>query len=397
MEKLISIADWGGFRKELAVELYKREKLGLYLTTNPKWLAVRQGIPANKVISQSHFRLLEYVLARSGILAKMQLLRSSISLLKDCSFVNFVARQTFVGHDFCFLSGCGAGLIRRECSLLKNGDRLFIAQRGSAHVRWLEDKLDDEYQRLGIPRKRLLDYFIAKEEFEYKHSDVIVVPSGLAARSFIDSGIDAQKIEVIPLGAPHVEPSLLHASRVPGQVVYVGQTSVRKGSHIFSSAVTTCDPVRKICMIGGTHDHKLSKELLKDSRVEWLGNLPRESVLEIIAKSQVLVLPSIEDGFGRVATEAMSVGTPVIVSDACGASEILTIHGGGLVVPAGSCDILREMLGEVLSSSSLWERLSNEAVAYSNSTKGWDAYAESFLRMIENRKLKTGTSVRRLR
>lgn len=54
------------------------------------------------------------------------------------------------------------------------------------------------------------------------------------------------------------------------------------------------------------------------------------------AQADGLVLPSRRDGWGLVVHEALARGIPAIVSDACGAAELVTQSGCGLVVPSNS-------------------------------------------------------------
>jgi L-malate glycosyltransferase len=59
-------------------------------------------------------------------------------------------------------------------------------------------------------------------------------------------------------------------------------------------------------------------------RVSWLGE--REDVPELVRALDVLLLPSVEEPFGRALIEAMALGVPVIATDVGGPPEILE-HG----------------------------------------------------------------------
>jgi glycosyltransferase involved in cell wall biosynthesis len=58
----------------------------------------------------------------------------------------------------------------------------------------------------------------------------------------------------------------------------------------------------------------------------------------------VLVLPSLEDGFGLVALEAMAAGRPVIVSEHAGVKDVVREGRDGFVVPIRSPDAIAEKL-----------------------------------------------------
>src|SRR5262249_15964472 len=57
-------------------------------------------------------------------------------------------------------------------------------------------------------------------------------------------------------------------------------------------------------------------------------------------RAELFVLPSLEDGFGFVAAEAMACGLPVVVTDQCGAAEWLRPGETGWVIPAGAAESL---------------------------------------------------------
>lgn len=72
-----------------------------------------------------------------------------------------------------------------------------------------------------------------------------------------------------------------------------------------------------------------SSETLKES-TEVLGLIPRESVLEELTKSNVLILPSAYETFGIVCIEALAVGRPVICTKN-GATDFVTEDNGILI------------------------------------------------------------------
>lgn len=65
--------------------------------------------------------------------------------------------------------------------------------------------------------------------------------------------------------------------------------------------------------------------------VVHLGPLPHSEVLDWMARSAVYVLPAVDEPFGMTVAEAMSVGTPVVVTDSCGAGTAVRNHNAGHV------------------------------------------------------------------
>lgn len=75
---------------------------------------------------------------------------------------------------------------------------------------------------------------------------------------------------------------------------------------------------------------RISDRQLGD-RISYLGPMEHDLLLQWFARAAVYVLPSIYEPFGMTALEAMSVGTPVVVSDTCGLAADVQRTGAGIV------------------------------------------------------------------
>ena len=60
--------------------------------------------------------------------------------------------------------------------------------------------------------------------------------------------------------------------------------------------------------------------------------------MDVMMESDVLVLPSLGEGFGLVVTEALACGLPVVVTPNVGASDLVQRRTGGL---CGACRFRR--------------------------------------------------------
>jgi glycosyltransferase involved in cell wall biosynthesis len=79
-------------------------------------------------------------------------------------------------------------------------------------------------------------------------------------------------------------------------------------------------------------------------KVEFYGRVPMPDVPNILSKLDCLILPSNEDGWGVVASEAMLLGIPVICSDRCGVRGAVAASPFGMVFPAGDEYALAECM-----------------------------------------------------
>ena len=90
----------------------------------------------------------------------------------------------------------------------------------------------------------------------------------------------------------------------------------------------------------------IARSLGVEDRVEFRGYVPREEVLELCAHAAVVAMPSLYEGFGYAAAQAMCAGIPAVVSDQASLPEI--VGDGARVVPATDVKRWIEALGAAL-------------------------------------------------
>jgi glycosyltransferase involved in cell wall biosynthesis len=88
----------------------------------------------------------------------------------------------------------------------------------------------------------------------------------------------------------------------------------------------------------------------------------RRDVPAIMRSSDLLVLPSYFEPFGRVIIEAWACGLPVIATDAGGPAEIIEKGVSGLLFPVDDAVALAKCISQVLSNSQLRNQLKNEGL-----------------------------------
>ena len=84
------------------------------------------------------------------------------------------------------------------------------------------------------------------------------------------------------------------------------------------------------------------------ARHRWIPSLPHADILRIMQAHDVLVFPSLFEGFGLVITEAMSQGTPVITTDRTAGPDLIEHGRNGWLVEAGSTTALQAAIEELL-------------------------------------------------
>ncbi len=98
--------------------------------------------------------------------------------------------------------------------------------------------------------------------------------------------------------------------------------------------------------------------MLSHPSVKVLGN--RNDVPELMRKSDVLVLPSIEEGFGKVCTEAMASGCVPLVSEAC--TDLCKHKKNALVHRIGDVKALAEHITTLYENRPLLQELRAEGL-----------------------------------
>jgi teichuronic acid biosynthesis glycosyltransferase TuaC len=82
--------------------------------------------------------------------------------------------------------------------------------------------------------------------------------------------------------------------------------------------------------------------------VHFLGRVPHARVLALMARAQLVALPSWDEAFGLVYTEAMAQGTPVVAGKGEGPEDFITDGVSGYLVPVRTPGALASIVAEVL-------------------------------------------------
>lgn len=218
-----------------------------------------------------------------------------------------------------------------------------VLERPNAHTRFAYEAVQKECERLGValPPRHEHAYqpdVLRKEEREYRLATRLLCPSEFTLQTFLNQGFRREQL------ARHIygyDERLYFANgREPRKatglrMLFVGVCAVRKGLHYALEAWLRSPASRDgIFQIAGgflpAYREKLAP-MLSHPSVKVLGH--RRDVPELMRQSDVLVLPSIEEGFGLVCTEAMGSGCVPLVSEAC--TDLCQHNVNALVHPVG--------------------------------------------------------------
>jgi glycosyltransferase involved in cell wall biosynthesis len=251
---------------------------------------------------------------------------------------------------------------------LKTAARLGIPtvlERPNAHTRFAYEVVQRECERLGVPLPPDHEHAynaerLRTEEEEYQLATRLLCPSDFVVKTFFDKGFAKDKL------ARHIygfDETVYHPSDGPRDLkrgltmLFVGVCAVRKGLH-YALEAWLQSPAHHdgTFLIAGeflpAYREKLSR-MLSDPSVRVLGH--RNDVPDLMRKSDILVLPSVEEGFGLVITEAMGSGCVPLASEAC--TEICRHMETGLVHQVGDFAALTQQITMLHEDRGLLERL----------------------------------------
>ncbi len=145
------------------------------------------------------------------------------------------------------------------------------------------------------------------------------------------------------------------AGRGPLRVCYAGSVDLRKGFVYLLQAIRAVGAEKvRLRMVGATGDRHCAKLLARESAGLEIQVAPGDS-LAAYQESELLVVPTLEDGLPFVLVEGLACGLPVIVTAQAGASECVRHRQTGWVIPAGDVQALAAVLEEALDRrQELW-------------------------------------------
>jgi glycosyltransferase involved in cell wall biosynthesis len=376
----------------LARELDRRGYLQEIYSTWPWARLKREGIEREKVHTFPWLHTPETILNRAGLLSRK--LSDDLGVQNALRFDDWTYKRIPQDTD-AFIAIAGAGL--KTGKLVQKRGGKFICDRGSTHQRYQEEIVSEEYKlwNVSLPVSDIRDTL--REEKIYEQADAITVPSSFALRSYLEMGVPREKLHVIPYGAElgpvakntsiSDNPISKHLYPDSGfQVLFAGAVSLRKGVPYLLEAFAQVHAPGKRLRLVGTLEPDMKEVLgrLPREHVELLGPLPKAELTALMRRSHVLVLPSVEDGFGLVMAEAMACGCAVISSTNTGGEDLYTDGKEGFIVPIRDPWSLAGRLQHLADDRKLLAEMRSAALARVRSIGGWSDYGDRWVDLLQN-------------
>jgi glycosyltransferase involved in cell wall biosynthesis len=241
---------------------------------------------------------------------------------------------------------------------------VYLAKR-AGHTTVLNENVRDIFAANGVPESRLTH-----------------VPNGVSIRKFDDvTGPDRERVR---------EQFDLHGKKI---IFFAGTIMPRKGVAELVRAVDKVvndygvEDVRLVLAGEADLDEAYTqrvRSLIADGGLEeqvvFTGYLTDETLLPLYSASDVFVLPSFEEGFGMVVSEAMATGTPAIGSRISGIDQQIDDGNAGVLVEPGDVDELAAVLADLLGNPEkrhiMGERCQERAQRFS-----WEAVTDQYIQV----------------
>jgi alpha-maltose-1-phosphate synthase len=194
---------------------------------------------------------------------------------------------------------------------------------------------------------------LERKDQELQLADLVVVPSEFVRNTLQEYMVISSPISVVPFGSPPPLSDPLHTSSTgPLRVLYVGSLGQRKGLSYALDAVHRLGLQVSLTLIGRVASPECRPLAAALRRHRWIETLPHHLVLEQMRQHDVLLLPSLFEGYALVISEALSQGLPVITTPNSGASH--TIRNGleGFIVPIRNSFAIAECLQQLVDDRS---------------------------------------------
>jgi starch synthase len=256
---------------------------------------------------------------------------------QDRAFDRWVAKK-LVLHDF--VHAMPGQCLQTFKSAKAKGCRTVLNHATGPSKNWIK-VMDREYQRVGMNLEKETvfdDAYLRQEAEEYALADFHCVASSVVRQQLVGIGIAPERIWVVPYGAS--QDRFFRATDKAFdrfRILFAGQLSLRKDIRTLLRALEIfSEPAWEMNFYG-----QVTSEVERDLRdyrgatpLRFHGTVSQTELASAMRKASILVLPSLEEGFGLVVPQALSSGTPCIVSNRVGAQDLLNHRENGSIFPA---------------------------------------------------------------
>jgi L-malate glycosyltransferase len=159
---------------------------------------------------------------------------------------------------------------------------------------------------------------------------------------------------------------------------------IRDVVEVFSRVAAEIDC--RLILVGDGPDLSVAQEMARsqglEDRVQFVGVV--DHVAPLLARADLLLLPSATESFGLVALEAMASGVPVIASDVGGLPEVIDHGRTGFLAPVGDVDAMASLAVQLLRDPTLHCTMGIEAQRSARERFDYRRIVPEYVRLYED-------------
>jgi len=192
-----------------------------------------------------------------------------------------------------------------------------------------------------------------------RRADGLLAVSEAMKRDMAALGMPAERIRVHHTGVdldrfrPRDRDAAKAALGVTGPlVIALGALIPRKGHEIVVEAIGALPQATLLIAGEGPERGRLTAQIARlglEGRVRLLGSVAHEALPPLLGAADVMALASSSEGLANAWVEALACGTPVVITEAGGAHEVMTTPAAGRVA-ARTAEAFASAIAEVLTA-----------------------------------------------
>jgi glycosyltransferase involved in cell wall biosynthesis len=198
---------------------------------------------------------------------------------------------------------------------------------------------------LGLPEE---DYRQLSEEPAMAHT--IVAASSFTRETLIENGVPRHRVHVAPYGVDHerfrADPKgdRSGTQHSPLRLLFVGRLCQRKGLTYLIDAIREFRPGTVEVVVAGRPVGDLHIFDSVRDRIQLRRSVSDAEIRDLYRGSDLLVLPSLAEGFGHVLLEALASGLPILATTHTAGPDLITSGVEGWIVSPKRADLVSERI-----------------------------------------------------
>lgn len=382
----VTISIYGRFHAFfLAKQLQRRDYLRLLITSYPKYFTKRYGIAEKNIQSL----LIHEAIGRLWRKLPQALHRNFNPNFLMRDWYDRQAAKIIPSDTEIFLGRTNTSL--RSLRRAKEIGAQAILHKGSSHYLLQKMLMEEEFETWGHSHRVNDPRTLEKHFQEIEEADFVSIPSRFVMKSFTDQGFPKEKLICIPYGVDLERFRPVQKEDETFRIIFCGNASLQKGTPYLFKAFEELNLKDAELWLVGTVKPEIRRLLKKmdTSRIFHKGPFNEFQLFKYYSQGSVFCLPSIQDGFGVVITQAMACGLPVITTTNTGGPDVVRNERDGFIVPIRDVAALKEKILFLYENPGVQKEMGDSALARVTNNFTWDHYGEktvkAYKRILENK------------